>query len=304
MIDISNKIKTLRYAKAQAIVKMNPETQKAIENGKIEKGDVFEVSRSVAILSAKKVWEILPFCHNIPVEWVGVEFKFEGEGELRIEVEVKSTGKTGCEMEALFGVSAAALNVYDMIKPVDKSIEIKEIKLVEKRGGKSDYQEEIPEGFRAGVLVISDSISAGKKSDKSGRIIIERLKELGIKDIEYKIVPDELELIREQVLGWCDEGFDLVLTTGGTGLSPRDTTPEAIKPIIEKEIPGIMESSRSYGQERTPYAMLSRGVAGTKGKTLIITLPGSSRGVEESMNSLFPYVLHIYKMMQMKPHKE
>ena len=104
-------------------------------------------------------------------------------------------------------------------------------------------------------------------------------------------------MIRKEVLSWCESGFDLVITTGGTGLSPRDTTPEAIKPIIEKDIPGIMEFARVYGAERTPCTMLSRGIAGIKGKTLILTLPGSSRGARETMMALFPYILHIYRIM-------
>jgi len=302
MIDITDKIKTLRIAKAQAIVKMSPETVSLIREKKIPKGDVFEVSRAVGMLSAKKLSEILPFCHNIPIEWVGVDFELKDEGILRIEVTVKSIAKTGCEMEALFSATVCALNIYDMLKPIDKNIEITDIKVIEKKGGKSDFIEEIPEDFKAGVLVISDSISAGKKSDKSGKIIVEKLKGMGVKSIEYKIVPDEKDLIEKEVLSWCEKGFDLVLTTGGTGLSPRDTTPEAVKPLIEKEIPAIMETSRAYGQERTPYAMLSRGVAGMREKTLIITLPGSSRGVEESMNALFPYVLHIFKIIKMAPH--
>jgi len=302
MIDITGKIKTLREARAEAVVKFSPETVPLIREGKIPKGDLFEVSRAVAILSAKRVYEILPFCHNIPVEWVGVDFELRDDGILRVEVTVKSIARTGCEMEALFGAMICALNIYDMLKPVDKDVEITHVRVVEKRGGKSDYVEEVWEGFRAGVLVISDSIYAGKKSDRSGKVIVEKLRELGVENIEYKIVPDEKDLIAGEVLSWCDRGFDMVLTTGGTGLSPRDTTPEAIKPLIEREIPAIMEAARSYGQERTPYAMLSRGVAGVRGKTLIITLPGSSRGVEESMNALFPYVLHVFKIMRMGGH--
>lgn len=303
MIDISNKIKTERLAKAQAFVEVSPETLKIVKEGKVPKGNLFEVSRATSILSAKKTSEILPFCHNIPIEWVEVNFEVKENGIL-IETIVKSIAKTGCEMEALFAASVCALNIYDMLKPIDKEIKITDIRIIEKKGGKSDFIEEIPEDFKAGVLVISDSVHAGKKQDKSGKIIVEKLKQIGVKNIEYKIVPDEAPQISKEVLSWCEKGFDLILTTGGTGLSPRDTTPEAVKPLIEREITAIMETARAYGQERTPYSMLSRGIAGVRGKTLIITLPGSSRGAEESMNSLFPYVLHIFRMMKMGKHKE
>ncbi|MFZ8802891.1 MAG: molybdopterin-binding protein, partial [Candidatus Calescibacterium sp.] len=107
-----------------------------------------------------------------------------------------------------------------MLKPYDKEIVIEEIKLIEKTGGKSDFKEKVKEDFRAGVLVISDSVYAGKKQDKAGKEIIKILNENGIKNIEYKIVPDEIEMIRKEVLSWCESGFDLVITTGGTGLSP------------------------------------------------------------------------------------
>jgi molybdenum cofactor synthesis domain-containing protein len=96
---------------------------------------------------------------------------------------------------------------------------------------------------------------------------------------------------------------DLILTTGGTGLGPRDVTVEATQEVIEREVPGMMEAVRAYGQARTPYAMLSRGVAGTRGKTLIINFPGSSRGTEEGLNALFPYLFHAYPMMEGMGHE-
>ena len=156
----------------------------------------------------------------------------------------------------------------------------------------------------AAVLVTSDSVSAGKKSDKSGKMIVESMKKFSVDVRHYEIVPDEKEEIRRKILGWVESGIQLILTTGGTGLGPRDITVEAVREVVERDVPGIAEAMRSYGQRRTPYAMLSRCVVGVRGGTLIITLPGSSNGVKEGIAALFPNVLHAFKMMRGMGHEK
>lgn len=302
MVDITHKSNTLRIAVAQARVSLSKQaTIDAIVHKKVPKGDVFEMAKVAGLFGVKKTSDLIPDCHPLPIEYTKISYDIEGL-DIFITVEVKTIYKTGVEVEAMHGASLVALTMYDMLKPIDKGIEINNIKLLKKRGGKSDYKGKYPKNLKAGVVVCSDSIAAGKKKDKAGKAIINKLEACEVAIASYEIISDEVELIQKQVNDLHDQGVDLIIFTGGTGLSPRDVTPEAVLPLLDREIPGIMEAVRSYGQDRTPYAMLSRSVAGTKGNSLILTLPGSTKGASESMDALFPALLHIFGIMKGQQH--
>lgn len=309
MKDVSGKISTLRTARAQAVLRASAATIQMLRDGKIPKGDPLPVAKVAAIQAAKNTSAIIPYCHPLPVDYVGVEFDVQ-DTKIISSVEVKAIYKTGVEMEALAAASVAALTLYDMMKMLDEEMVIEGITLIEKRGGKSDFcdQNKGKDGkatLRAAVLVMSDSVAAGKKQDTSGKLISERLTREGIEVVDYKIVPDDEDAIAKAIRSYADElKLDLVVTTGGTGLSPRDRTPETVTGLIDREVPGIAEAARAYGQHRTPYAMLSRSQSGLRGNTLIITMPGSRNGAAESLDALFPAVLHAFNMMKAGGHYE
>jgi molybdenum cofactor synthesis domain-containing protein len=134
-------------------------------------------------------------------------------------------------------------------------------------------------------------------------MIIERLTQEGLEVVDYKIIADDTNELHKEAMRCIEKlSVDLFITTGGTGVSPRDITAEALEQIIERDLPGVAEAIRSYGQERNPYSMLSRGMAGVRGKSVIISLPGSAGGVEDGMNAIFPAVFHSFAMLKGEGH--
>ena len=312
MRDISGKQITLRTAVGVGAVLCSKESIELIKNDKLPKGNLFDVARAAGFLAAKNTSNLIPHCHPVGIEAMKINFEIidkekhkdlltadilEKTGVI-ITGEAKSIGRTGIEIEVLTAISVSALVVYDLLKPVDKNLEITSIRLLEKKGGKSDRQKFFNTSPTCAVLVCSDSTAAGKREDKSGVIIQEMLKEVKAEIVDYKIIPDEPEIIKSQILKWADEDVHFIFTTGGTGLGPRDNTVGTVRNILERDADGITEAMRAYGQMRTPLAMMSRAVAGSIKYTTIITLPGSSEGAREGLEAILPGVFHARKMLK------
>lgn len=296
MVDITHKPSTLRKAIATATVETSsPATIEAIEQRKVPKGDIFEFARAAALFGVKKTSDVIPDCHPLPVEYTGITYRIEGLSVI-ISVEVHTIYKTGVEVEAMHGASVAALVMYDMLKPIDKKVEIRNIRLLEKKGGKSGDPSFPAVNLKAAVVVCSDSIHKGENEDVSGKTIISQLEKHGFQEVSYTIVPDEWKTIQKTLAEYREGNYDLVIFTGGTGVSARDVTPDALSPMIDRPMPGIMETARHYGQERIKTAMLSRSLAGFSGKTLVLAFPGSKKAAEEYMQALFPQVLHVFQL--------
>ncbi len=302
MVNITHKQNSLRKAIAMATVRVSSaKTIAAIVNKEVPKGDVFSFAKVAALFAIKKTSDAIPDCHPLPIEFSEVNFQIK-DLSIEITVEVHTIYKTGVEVEAMHGASIAALTLYDMLKPIDKQIEIQHIRLLHKEGGKSQFKLPGGESIQASVMVCSDTVYAKKAEDKAGLAVIEKLKTFQIQIIDYEIIPDEAAAIRQQLETLTKSEIRLLIFVGGTGASPRDITPDVVKPMLDKELTGIMEQARRYGQDRMPYAMLSRSVAGFINHTLVLTLPGSTKGATEYIDALFPQVLHALDMEKGNKH--
>lgn len=300
MRDITSKQITLRTATAVAVIYCTAETITLIRNNELPKGNLFDVARAAGFLGAKLTPQLLPHCHPVTIDGMDISFEINTHERpgITISGHAKSIGRTGIEMEMLTAVSVAALEIYDMLKPVDTTLEIGGIKLLNKTGGKSDRKKYFSTPPVCAILVCSDSTAAGKRTDNSGIKIKELLEKVNANVVAYEIVPDDKALIQKQVLKWVAEDVHFIFTTGGTGLGPRDNTVSAVSEILERDADGITEAMRNFGQMRTPMAMMSRAVAGSIAHTLILTLPGSTDGARESLEAVLPGLFHARKMMK------
>jgi len=296
MRDVHRKPSSLRRAVASSSVRMRAETIALVRAGSGPKGDALAAARIAGVLAAKDVSRLIPYCHPVRVDHVAIDFELTDES-VAISCAVTAVDRTGVEMEALGGASIAALTLYDMLKPVDDALVIGETRLVKKSGGQSDFEERFDQALTAAVIVVSDSTAAGQREDRSGRAIAERLREQAVEVEELLVVPDEPERLEAELRRLVGQKRDLIVTSGGTGLGPRDRTIEAVARVIERPVPGIAEAMRAHGYQRTPRAVLSRSLAGVSGRTLILTLPGSTRGAQESLDAIWPGVLHIFPMI-------
>jgi cyclic pyranopterin phosphate synthase len=299
--DVSVKSNTLRFAMAEATLAISASTHEAIRTGALPKADPIGVAKVAGIQAAKQTSLLIPHCHQVPLDYIAVHIVLEKES-VTITSEVKAIWRTGVEMEALTAVSVAALTLYDMLKAVDDAMEIRSVRLLEKRGGKSSLTVR-GKGLSAAVVVASDSVHSGKAKDSSGELAVARLRSLEFDRVEYVVLPDDADALKKLFITLADEEkIDLIVTTGGTGVSPRDVTPEATLAVVTRRLDGVEEALRSFGQDRLPTAMMSRSVVGVRNKTLIINLPGARQAVEDGFNALFPQILHTFRILRGERH--
>jgi cyclic pyranopterin phosphate synthase len=298
MIDVGEKPVTRRICRATGSLTAAQATLLKIERGELPKGNALALAEAAGIAAVKKTPDLLPLCHPLPVDAVRFEFSFE-PSRLRVECEVIAHAKTGVEMEALSGVMACLLCVYDLVKGIDPALELGEIRLLEKVGGKSGHWVHPREVTgvdlnleEALVITLSDRCSRGEAEDTSGPALESLLRTNGVKQVRRELLPDEPEILLATLRQAIDRGVRLILTTGGTGLGPRDRTPETLDRLEGRRVPGLGELMRARGAGSTPFAWLSRSDAVLVGSSLVIALPGSRKGAIESLTAVLQLIDH------------
>jgi len=299
MVDVTDKIPSVRIARAEGKIILGEETINNIQNNELPKGNVLTTAKIAGIYAAKKTGDTIPMCHQLNLSFIDIKFEIN-TGEIVIHSIVKTREATGVEMEALTAVSTAALTIYDMCKAVDKSMIIKSIKLLEKIGGKSDLALEYRPSV--GIITMSDSIYAGNCKDESGPILLKGFNDAGCKVNHQKILPDGSENLISTIEFWIKNSVDLIITTGGTGLSPRDLTIQTLENNFDSKLPGIEQALHAYGRKNLKTSILSRLTAGVIKGTIVICLPGSTGAVKDALRLLIPTIFHSFHMMKGEKH--
>ncbi|WP_320670516.1 cyclic pyranopterin monophosphate synthase MoaC [Patulibacter defluvii] len=324
MVDVGEKQVTARRAVAAALVTMSPETAELVRRGDLPKGDVLGTARLAGTMAAKRVPDLVPLAHPLPLTKVDVQARVvPAAGQVRIEAEARTVGRTGVEIEAMTAALIAAVNVYDMVKGVERGVAVGPVTLVHKSGGRSgDFDGPAPWGpeeapatgpaagprdaprpldppVRAALLTVSSSRADGPADDPGSVALRELAAALGVQVAVAERVADDREAIAARLVAFADElAVDLVLTAGGTGMTVDDVTPEATLQACERIAPGIAEALRLASREHTHAWPLSRAVAAVRGRTLVVNLPGTPKAAAEARPVLEPILTHAIRLLR------
>lgn len=313
MIDVGAKKPTHRVAIAEGRIDVGAQVFQLIRDRALPKGDVLLLAEIAGIQGAKQASQLIPLCHPMGLNHVRITTDLEATtASIRVSCLAATTARTGVEMEALAGVNAALLTIWDLSKMIEPNLCIRDVRLLAKRGGKSGLwtnpagvpdwvqQHMQPEavkpltGITVSIIILSDRASEGAYEDRSGPLAKELLTTAGAIVREVTVIPDDPEQLRAKVLAIkARQDTRLILTSGGTGIAPRDNAPETIAALAERIIPGIGEHLRQYGAQFTPYSWSSRSIGATLGNMLIVTLPGNPKAVREGITCLAPQLPHL-----------
>ena len=289
MVDVSGKFEVEREACAKGAIRLHRRTLNAIKAGKVEKGDVVEAAKIAAIMAVKNTPLLLPYCHPLPVTGVDVGVRL-AEDSVEVEVRVKAVARTGVEMEALCGVSAALLCVWDMVKALEKDesgqyphTEIRTVRVVEKHKGGAPGHHRERKRFVVGYVTVSSSRRKG--NDPAGDLAERLIRDAGHSIRRYWVSDDvrQIKDVVEQAIEECNA----VVVSGGTGIAPKDVTPDALRELFEKEAWGfgVLFCLMSAGQVGSASA-LSRATAGVIRGKPVFCIPGSIGAVRSALSRI------------------
>ena len=321
MADIRDKRPTRRRAVAVGEFQPGPEAFQTIIERRLPKGDALVMAEIAGLQGAKMASQLMPLCHPLALELVRVRCVAVAERHvIRVYCECATEARTGVEMEALAGVNAALLTLYDLTKPVQPALAISGVRLLFKEGGKKglwlhpegmtdDERDHYRprgmarlDGVPCAVLTLSDRASVGEYEDRSGPELVAGLERLGATLVHVEVLPDGIDPLAERLRKLSAEGVRICLCSGGTGLGRRDVTPEALRMVADRQVEGLAELLRVESAKHTPLAWLSRAEVVQIGGMLAFALPGSPRAAKQCMDILAPLLAHALAMIDGRPH--